>query len=65
MKKNVGNIDRIVRLILAAIALILFFSGTVTGGWGIFLVVLAVILVATSFLSFCPIYLPFKISTRK
>ena len=65
MKKNIGTTDRIIRLILAAIFAILYFTGTVSGTLGIILLVLAVIFVLTSAISFCPLYLPFKFSTLK
>ena len=65
MKKNVGSVDRIIRVVLAAVLLILFLTKVVSGVLGIIFVVLAAILVLTSLINFCPLYLPFKISTRK
>ena len=65
MKQNMGNIDRIVRIIVAAIFAYLYFAGLVTGALGIVLLVLAVVFAATAALGFCPLYLPFKFSTRK
>jgi len=65
MKKNIGTIDRILRVIVAIIFAYLYFSGAVAGAFGIILLVLAVVFVATSLVSFCPLYAPFKISTRK
>ncbi|MEZ0396410.1 MAG: DUF2892 domain-containing protein [Anaerolineales bacterium] len=65
LNKNMGTADRIIRLILAALFLVLYFSGLVTGVLGIVLLVLAVVFILTSAVSFCPLYLPFKISTRK
>ena len=56
MKKNMGSADRIIRLLLAAVFAYLYFSGTVTGTIGIVLVVLGGVFVATSFVSFCPLY---------
>ena len=56
MKKNVGNIDKIIRVILALVVGALYFTETVTGGAGITLVVAGVVLLATTFMSFCPIY---------
>jgi hypothetical protein len=63
MKKNMGNADRIIRIIVAALIAILYFSGTVTGTLGIVLLVLAGIFALTSVVSFCPLYAPFGIST--
>ncbi|MGB5237018.1 MAG: DUF2892 domain-containing protein [Flavobacteriaceae bacterium] len=63
MKKNMGSTDRIVRFIIAAIFVALYFTGTVTGTIGIVLLVLAGVFVGTSFVSFCPLYAPFGLST--
>jgi hypothetical protein len=65
MKPNVGNIDRIIRAMLAIILAVLYFSGMVTGTLGIILLVLAGVLLLTSLISFCPLYAPYKFSTRK
>lgn len=63
MKKNMGTADRVIRFILAAIFLVLYFTNTVTGIWGIVLLVLAGVFILTSFVSFCPLYAPFGLST--
>lgn len=65
MKKNMGSTDKIIRFILAAIFVILYFTGTVTGTIGIILLVLAGVFVLTSLVSFCPLYAPFGLSTCK
>lgn len=65
MKQNVGNIDRIVRILVAVIFAYLYFGGIVTGTLGLVLLVLAVVFTATAALGFCPLYLPFKLSTKK
>lgn len=57
--------DRIIRIIISAVFAILYFTGTVTGTWGMLLVVLAVIFTLTSLVSFCPLYAIFGISTCK
>ena len=56
MKKNMGNADRTIRVIAAIAFAILYFAGTVTGTWGIVLLVLSGIFLLTSFVSFCPLY---------
>ena len=58
MKKNVGNIDKMVRLIVAAVIGILFLTGNllISSTLGIILAVLAVIFVLTSLVGTCPIY---------
>lgn len=63
MKKNMGNADRIIRLIIAAVIATLYFTNTITGTLGIILLALAGIFVLTSFVSFCPLYAPFGIKT--
>lgn len=57
--------DRIIRLIIAAIFVGLYFTNTVTGTVGIVLLVLAAVFTLTSLISFCPLYAPFGISTCK
>ncbi len=64
MKKNMGNADRIIRFVIAAVIAILFFTNVLTGTLSIVLLVLAVIFVLTSLVNFCPLYLPFGLSTR-
>lgn len=63
MKKNIGTTDRIVRIALAIIFAILFFTDTVTGTLGITLLALGGIFVLTSLVSFCPIYYAIGTST--
>ena len=65
MKKNMGITDRIFRLIVAAVFALLYTFQVVTGPWGIALVVVSAIFAVTAFVSFCPLYLPFGISTLK
>lgn len=65
MKKNMGTTDRIVRLVIAAIIAVLYFTETITGTLGIVLLVLGGVFVLTSFISFCPLYAPFGLSTCK
>lgn len=63
MKKNMGSADKIIRVIIAVIIVILSFTGIITGTLAIVLLVLAGVFVLTSFISFCPLYVPFGIST--
>lgn len=63
--KNMGLIDRVIRILAAVIFGYLYFSGIVTGVLGIILLVLGIVFVLTSLVSFCPLYLPFKFSTVK
>jgi len=63
MKKNMGSADRTIRVSLAVLVAILYFTGVIGGTLAIILGILAAIFVVTSFVSFCPLYAPFKIST--
>ena len=63
MKKNMGTTDKIIRLIVAIVFAVLYFTNTVTGTFGLILVVLGAVFVLTSLVSFCPLYLPFGINT--
>jgi hypothetical protein len=65
MKPNMGSTDKIIRIIIAIVIAALFLTHVISGTLGIILLVLAGIFVLTSFISFCPLYLPFGISTRK
>ena len=65
LDKNVGKVDKIVRFILAAIFVGLILTGTVSGIFAVILGILATVFVVTSLVSFCPLYYPFKFSTRK
>lgn len=65
MKKNMGNSDRIIRILIAVVLGVLYYQGIISGTLGIVLLVLGSIFVLTSFVSFCPLYAPFGISTCK
>jgi hypothetical protein len=65
MKKNMGTIDKTLRIIFGIIFGILYFSETVTGTIGIIILIITVMFILTSLVSFCPLYVPFKISTLK
>ena len=63
MKKNMGGVDKLIRLVVAAIFVTLNLLEVVSGTLGIVLLALAGIFALTSLISFCPLYLPFGIST--
>jgi O-antigen/teichoic acid export membrane protein len=65
MKKNMGSADKIIRLLLAAVFILLFVFNVVVGTWGYVLLALAAIFILTSLINWCPLYLPFGISTCK
>ena len=65
MKANVGNIDKIIRITLAVLFAILYFTNVISGTLGIILLILAGVLVLTSLVSFCPIWAVFGVNTCK
>lgn len=65
MKANMGTADRIIRLIAALVIGYLYYVGLISGTIAIILGALAIVFVLTSFVSFCPLYLPFGLSTKK
>ena len=65
MKKNMGITDRLIRTILALVVIVLFITKQISGIAAIVLGIFTIIFLLTSTVSFCPLYLPFKISTRK
>ena len=60
-----GSADRVIRVILAALVAVLYFTNVISGTTAIILAVLAIVFVATSITSFCPLYLPFGLSTLR
>ena len=65
MKKNMGSADRIIRILIAAVFAVLYFTGTVTGTIGLVLLVLGGVFLFTSIISFCPLYTLVGINTCK
>jgi hypothetical protein len=64
MKQNMGAIDRVIRLILAAVIVALYATGNISGIAAIILGIIAVIFVLTSLVGFCPLYVLFHLSTK-
>lgn len=64
MKKNMGTTDRILRILAAVVIAALYLMHLISGTLAIVLLIIAGIFILTSFISFCPLYLPFGISTR-
>ena len=65
MKKNIGTIDKVIRILVAVVLAILYFTGAITGALGIILLIASVIFVLTSLIGFCPLYSPLGIKTTK
>jgi len=65
MNKNMGTIDKVIRILVAVVVVVLYFTNAILGLLGIILLILAAVFVLTSLLGFCPLYLPFGLSTKK
>ena len=60
-----GSVDKVIRLLVAVVIAILFFTHVIEGTLGIILMILAGVFVLVSLIGFCPLYLPFGINTGK
>lgn len=65
MKQNMSSADRILRILIAAVFVWLYFSDTVTGIWGLVLLIVGAVFVVTSVAGFCPLYAALRIKTNK
>jgi hypothetical protein len=65
MKKNVGTIDKVIRILLAVVIAVLYFTHLISGTIAIVLLILAGIFILTSLVSFCPIWMALGIKTIK
>ena len=65
MKKNMGSVDKTVRILVAIIIAGLYFGNQISGTVAIILLVLAGVFILTSFIGYCPLYSPFGLSTLK
>jgi hypothetical protein len=65
MKQNMGTTDKVVRIIIAIAIAVLYFANLISGTVAIVLLILAGVFILTSLIGFCPLYLPFGMSTQK
>ncbi len=65
MKPNMGTIDRLIRIMAAVSIGMLYLMDMIRGTLAIVLGIVAAAFLLTSFMSWCPAYLPFGINTRK
>lgn len=65
MKRNMSNLDRIVRALAAVLLGYLYFSGTVSGVLGIILMAITAVLLVTAITGSCLIYTLLKTGTLK
>jgi hypothetical protein len=64
MKNNVGTIDKVIRILIAVVVVVLYFTHVISGVLAIILLALSAILVVTTLLGFCPIWQILGLSTR-
>jgi hypothetical protein len=65
MKKNMGTADRVIRALLVVVVLVLYFTHVISGTLAVVLLILSGVLLITSLIGTCPLYLPFKLRTNK
>lgn len=65
MNKNMGSTDKAIRILVAIVIAVLYFTGKISGTVAIVLGIIAIAFVVTSLISWCPAYLPFGLSTRR
>jgi hypothetical protein len=65
MKKNMGSADKTIRVFVAAVVALLYFTGVISGTLAIILMIFALVFIVTSLIGFCPLYPILGINTRK
>jgi len=65
MKKNLGNSDKIIRMLIAVVIMVLYFTGKITGTLAMVLLIIGLVFLVTALISFCPLYSIFGINTCK
>ena len=65
MKKNMGTIDKVIRVLVAVVVLVLYFTHVISGTLAVILLILAGVFIVTSLIGTCPLYLPFGLNTGK
>jgi len=65
MKKNVGQIDKLIRVLIALVIALLYYFEVISGTLALVLAIFAIILLITSLINFCPLYSIFKVNTSK
>jgi len=65
MKKNMNSYDKLIRLVISVIIIILYYKQVLTGTVGMIFLLLAFYLTLTNLMSYCPLYKLLGISTSK
>jgi hypothetical protein len=63
MKKNLGTIDKVVRILIAVVVAVLYFTGVISGALAVILLIVSAVLILTSIVGICPLYIPLGIKT--
>ena len=63
MNKNMGTLDRVIRIVIAAVIAYLYFTNKIEGTLGIILLIVAAVFLLTSLLRICPLYFPLGLKT--
>jgi len=64
-EKNMGTLDRAIRIVIAVVIAVLYFNGNLSGLTATVLGIFAIIFIITSFVGFCPLYTVIGLSTCK
>jgi hypothetical protein len=65
MKRNMGTIDRVTRIVLAAAVAVLYFAHLLSPVAAVILGIAAIVFLATGIVGFCPLYRLLGLSSRK
>lgn len=65
MKKNMGNLDKMIRVLIASVIAVLYYTQIISGTYAMIALVFALVFILTSFVGTCPLYLPFGMNTNQ
>ena len=65
MKANMGTLDKVIRILIAATIGVCYYTSIISGTLALILGIIALVFVATSFISFCPLYAPFGLINKR
>ncbi|MBK9282848.1 MAG: DUF2892 domain-containing protein [Sphingobacteriaceae bacterium] len=63
MKQNMGLVDRVIRIVIALVVAVLYFSGIINGTVAIIALIISGVFILTALVKTCPLYIPFGINT--
>lgn len=65
MKRNMGDADKGIRVIIALIVALLYYNDTISGTLAYVLMGISIVLLVTSLINFCPLYKILGVNTCK